>query len=85
MHRDTPAIETEDDLRGKDIIVIRGDIMHDYVLESGLGDNPVPADGAADALQQLFSEGLAALGETGAHRNISTTGGSTSWSPETSP
>ena len=55
MRRDTPAIETEDDLRGKDIIVIRGDIMHDYVLKYGLSDNPVLALTESDALRLLAS------------------------------
>lgn len=55
MRRDTPAIETEDGLRGKDIIVIRGDIMHDYVLQNGLSDNPVLAPTESDALRLLAS------------------------------
>ena len=55
IHQDTPAIKTEDGLRGKDIIVIRGDIMHDYVLENGLSDNPVLALTESDALRLLAS------------------------------
>jgi len=54
-HRDTPAIETEDDLFGKDIIVIRGDIMHDYVLDNGLSDDPVLVPTESDALRLLAS------------------------------
>ena len=50
-----PAIETEKDLRGKKIIVMRGDIMHDYVLEQGLSGNPVLVDTQADALRLLAS------------------------------
>lgn len=55
VRRDAPAIETEEDLRGKDIIVIRGDIMHDYVLENGLSDKPVLVDTQANALRLLAS------------------------------
>jgi len=55
VRRDGPAIETEEDLRGKDIIVMRGDIMHDYVLEEGLCPRPVLADTQADALRLLAS------------------------------
>ncbi|MFH1690017.1 MAG: transporter substrate-binding domain-containing protein [Candidatus Eisenbacteria bacterium] len=51
----SPTIETEDDLRGKDIIVMRGDIMHDYVLEHRLSDSPVLVDTPGEALQQLAS------------------------------
>lgn len=55
IRRDAPAIETEDDLRGKDIIVISGDIMHDYVLQNGLSSNPVLAPTETDALRLLAS------------------------------
>ena len=53
--RDTPKIESVEELRGKDIIVMRGDIMHDYVLENGLSDSPVLAETQADALRLLSS------------------------------
>lgn len=55
MRRDTSAIQTEDDLRGKDIIVIRGDIMHDYVIDNGISDNPVLVSTEAEALRLLAS------------------------------
>ncbi|MBL7134560.1 MAG: transporter substrate-binding domain-containing protein [Phycisphaerae bacterium] len=55
LRRGSPAIETEEDLRGKDIIVTRGDIMHDYVLDNGLCDRPVLVDTQADALRLLAS------------------------------
>jgi len=55
VRRDAPGIETEEDLRGKDIIVMRGGIMHDYVMENGLCDNPVLADTPADVLRLLAS------------------------------
>ncbi|MCD4690383.1 transporter substrate-binding domain-containing protein, partial [bacterium] len=44
-----PAIHTEDDLRGRDIIVVRKDIMHDYVLTNNLSDAPILVDTQADA------------------------------------
>ena len=37
---DSPKLTTEEDLHGKEIIVMRGDIMHDYVLEQDLTQNP---------------------------------------------
>ncbi len=55
VRRGTPAIETEEDLRGKEIIVMSGDIMHDYVLKKGLSDKPVLVDTQADALRLLAS------------------------------
>ena len=51
----SPAIESVEELRGKEIIVMRGDIMHDYVLENGLSDNPVLVETQADALRLLAS------------------------------
>jgi len=50
---DSPGIKSEQELRGSDIIVMRGDIMHDYVLEKGLCESPVLADTQADALRLL--------------------------------
>lgn len=53
--RDAPEIKSEDDLRGKEIIVMRGDIMHDYVLDQGLSQHPVLVDDQAGALRLLAS------------------------------
>jgi len=50
-----PKITEEEDLRGKQIIVMRGDIMHDYVLEKGLSNNPIVVDTQVDALRLLAS------------------------------
>jgi len=52
---DAPAIETEEDLLGKNIIVMRGDIMHDYVLKKELSENPVLTNTQAEALKLLAS------------------------------
>lgn len=52
---DSPAIESEDDLRGKDIIVMQGDIMHDYVLKNDISQNPVLVNTQAEALRLLAS------------------------------
>ena len=52
---DSPRVKTEQGLRGRDVIVIRGDIMHDYVLKEGLSSNPVLAETQADALRLLAS------------------------------
>ena len=53
--RDSPKIKSEADLRGREIIVMRGDIMHDYVLTKGLSKSPVPVDTPAEALRLLAS------------------------------
>ena len=51
----TPDIHSEDQLRGKALIVVRGDIMHDYVLDKALCTHPIVADTHADALKLLAS------------------------------
>ena len=53
--RDSPKIKSEADLRGREIIVMRGDIMHDYVLMKGLSKSPVLVDTPAEALRFLAS------------------------------
>lgn len=55
IRRDATVIKTEADLHGKDIIVINGDIMHDYVLENDLTDKLVVVPMESDALQLLAS------------------------------
>ncbi len=55
VRQESPAIETEEELRGKDIIVIRGDIMHDYLLENGINDDPVLVATEVEALRLLAS------------------------------
>ena len=52
---DEPPVRVVDDLRGKEIIVMQGDIMHDYVLEKGISQSPVLASTQADALRLLAS------------------------------
>ncbi len=51
----SPSIKSEDELRGKEIIVMRGDIMHDYVLENRLSGSPVLMATQAEALKLLAS------------------------------
>ena len=36
--KQSPPVASEADLRGKSLIVMRGDIMHDYVVANGLSD-----------------------------------------------
>lgn len=50
-----PDIESEEQLKGKEIIVMRGDIMHDYVLENGLSEDPILVDTPDAALELLAS------------------------------
>jgi len=42
-------------LRGKQVIVQKGDIMHDYLLEQGIGATIITTDTHADALRLLAS------------------------------
>ena len=53
VHPDSPTITKEADLRGKAIIVMQGDIMHDYVLEKGLSNNPKTVATQAEAVRLL--------------------------------
>jgi len=53
--RDSPRIKSEKELRGKKIVVMRGDIMHDYVLKEGFTKNPGLATTQAEALRLLAS------------------------------
>jgi PAS domain S-box-containing protein len=55
VRKDAEPILSLDALRGKAIIVMRGDIMHDYVVEKGLCERPILAETQADALRMLAS------------------------------
>lgn len=48
-------LESSQQLRGKKLIVMRGDIMHDLVLEEGYCDSPILTDTQAGALKALAS------------------------------
>ena len=50
-----PRIKSEKDLKNKSLIVMRGDIMHDYVLENNLTSSPVLVDTHSEALRLLAS------------------------------
>lgn len=54
--RGTPEITGVEDLRGKALIVMRDDIMHDFVRDHDLTTDISPADTQADVLQ-LLAEG----------------------------
>ncbi len=56
LHENSPEIASEDDLRGLNIIVMQGDIMHDYVLANRFSEAPVTVATQADALR-LLAEG----------------------------
>ena len=51
--RDHHGIESEDDLRGRRIIVQQDGVMEEYVREHGYTDEPVIAKSAAEALRLL--------------------------------
>ncbi|MCX7426401.1 MAG: transporter substrate-binding domain-containing protein [Planctomycetia bacterium] len=53
--KQSPPVASEADLRGKSLIVMRGDIMHDYVVANGLSDDVVVTQTQADALRLLAS------------------------------
>lgn len=55
IRKDSPAIETEEELQGKKIIVISGDIMHDYVIENDLTNKLVTVSMETEALELLAS------------------------------
>lgn len=50
--RGDPVVEVEE-LRGKEVLVQRGDIMHDYLIEHDIGAVVIPVDTHADALRAL--------------------------------
>jgi len=50
-----PPPETVEALRGQRIVVQKGDIMHDFVLENGLEDQLVTVDAQEDALEKVAS------------------------------
>jgi len=47
------AIRSLDDLKGKEVIVQQGDIMHDYVLENNLTDQIITVETPEEALRLL--------------------------------
>ncbi|MDN3522804.1 transporter substrate-binding domain-containing protein [Halomonas ramblicola] len=51
--RGTPPVERLEALRGQEVIVQRGDIMHDYLLEQAVGADLVTTETHADALRSL--------------------------------
>lgn len=53
--KSSPSVESLEGLRGKDVIVMRGDIAHDYLLQIGLSSNLTLVETQADALRLLAS------------------------------
>jgi len=51
----TPSVESVDDLRNKEIIVMRGEIMHDYILEHRLTERVLLTETPGDAMRLLAS------------------------------
>ena len=49
------TIKSEDDLYGKDIIVMRGDSMHEFAVKKGYSDHLILTDTYADAFKLLSS------------------------------
>lgn len=54
IRKGTP-IHSIEDLQGKEVIVQRGDIMHDYVASLNLTDKIIPVDDTVDGLRLLAS------------------------------
>ena len=53
--KNSPEFKTVDELTGKKIIVMQGDIMHDYVIQKKLSQNPILVKDQAEALKLLSS------------------------------
>ena len=53
--KETPPVGSIEDLRGKEIVVFRDGIMHDYLTSLGFSKNLVMTDTPADALRLLAS------------------------------
>jgi polar amino acid transport system substrate-binding protein len=53
--KDTPAVSTIEELRGKEIVVFRDGIMHDYLTSLGFAKNLIMTGTPADALRLLAS------------------------------
>ena len=51
--RGSPPVRSFDDLRGKEVLVLRGGIMHETLVNHHPGVLPVPVDTHADVLLQL--------------------------------
>ena len=51
----SPSVKSIEDLRDKEIIVMRGEAMHDYILKHRLTDRILLAETPADALRLLAS------------------------------
>jgi PAS domain S-box-containing protein len=51
----SPSISKEEELQGRSVIVMRGDIMHDYLLRKAITKDIVLVDTQADALRLLSS------------------------------
>ena len=55
IRKGSPGIRSLEDVRDKEILVQRGDIMHDYVLENSLSNKVITVDAPEDALRLLAS------------------------------
>jgi polar amino acid transport system substrate-binding protein len=53
--KETPPVSTIEELRGKEIVVFRDGIMHDYLKSLGFASNLVMTETPADALRLLAS------------------------------
>jgi polar amino acid transport system substrate-binding protein len=53
--KDTPPVNSVEELRGKEIVVFQDGIMHDYLKSLGFGSNLVLTDTPVDALRLLAS------------------------------
>ena len=50
-----PPPETAADLRGRALVVMRGDIMHDFAVQHGLAETSRAVDGLEEALAELIA------------------------------
>ena len=53
--KNSPPVASIDDLRNKELIIMRGEVMHDYVLEHKLSDRLLLVETPSDAVKMLSS------------------------------
>ncbi|MBA4366883.1 MAG: histidine kinase [Desulfobacterium sp.] len=53
--RNSPAVKSIEDLRNREIIVMRGEVMHDYIIKHHLSDRLLLTDTPDEALRLLAS------------------------------
>ncbi|WP_082128502.1 diguanylate cyclase domain-containing protein [Kosmotoga pacifica] len=69
FRKGTKGLDSESDLNDKEIIVQRGGVMHDYLLEKGITDRIILVDSPLEGLKRL-SEGVGDCGIFGKYQGL---------------